>query len=93
MPSYTLPVGFEIPHLTTDIDTRCQHGGPFRHGVEYQLERFRDPEQRRRAVFKLTQMCNWYTDTLMQQFPELQSLVSHARLSAEIMDALLHSQS
>lgn len=91
MPKYTLPVGYEIASLKADINERCHVAGPFRHTVEYQLERFANPETRAKARFKLTQMAMAYTNSLMQQFPDMQRMISHATLAMQIDETLIKS--
>lgn len=91
MPKYTLPVGYEIASLKADINERCHVAGPFRHTVEYQLERYANPQTRAKARFKLTQMAMAYTNSLMQQFPDMQRMISHATLAMQIDEALIKS--
>lgn len=91
MPRYTLPVGYEIASLKADINERCHVAGPFRHTVEYQLERYANPETRAKARFKLTQMAMAYTSSLMQQFPDMQRMISHATLAMQIDEVLIKS--
>lgn len=89
MPKFTLPIGFEITSLKADINARCFDGGPFRHPIEYQLERFRHPETQARGRFKIRQMAYNYTDQLMEQFPELQGEISYATLAEQIVEKLI----
>lgn len=91
MPSITLPIGFHILSLKADINDRCCKGGPFRHTVEYQLERYAHAETRARASFKITQMCMVYTSLLMKQFPELEEKVSSATFAMEIREMLIRN--
>lgn len=88
---FSLPIGYEIESLTADINERCYKGGPFRHPVEYQLERFCNPETRERARFKLSQMATEYTVCLMHQFSDLPRTISHATLAMQIMETLIKS--
>lgn len=88
---YALSTGYEIPDLLADINNVCFVGGPFRHNIEYQLERFAYPETRAKASFKITQMAMAYTNYLMNQFPELQAMVAHATLAMQIQETLLKS--
>ena len=91
MPQFSLPIGYEIASLKADINERCHVGGPFRHTVEYQLERYANPETRAKARFKLTQMCMDYTNSLMEQFPDMQRIISHATLAMQIDETLIKS--
>lgn len=88
---FNLPNGYTIPDLLVAINNVCFVGGPFRHNIEYQLERFAHPDTRAKASFKITQMCMAYTNYLMNQFPELQAMVAHATLAMQIQEALLKS--
>lgn len=89
--TYELPTGYTIPDLLADINNVCFVGGPFRHNIEYQLERYHHPDTRAKASFKITQMCMAYTNYLMNQFPELQAMVAHATLAMQIQETLLKS--
>lgn len=89
MPQFVLPIGYMITSLKADINDRCHIGGPFRHPIEYQLERYHNPETRTRALFKINQMSFRYTDYLMEQFPELSSAISHATLAMQIAETLI----
>lgn len=89
MPKFTLPIGFEITSLKADINARCFDGGPFRHPIEFQLERFRHPDTQARGRFKIRQMAYLYTDRLMEQFPELQDAISYATLAEQIVELLI----
>lgn len=91
MISYKLPTGYMIPDLLADLNNVCYVGGPFRHNIEYQLERFTHPDTRAKASFKITQMTMAYTNYLMQQFPELQSVIAHATLAMQIQEIILKS--
>lgn len=75
--------------LAASKNERCHVAGPFRHTVEHQLERFANPETRDKARFKLTQMAMAYTNSLMQQFPDMQRTISHATLAMQIDEALI----
>lgn len=92
MPTFILPIGYAIPSLKADINECCHVGGPFRHPVEYQLERYTDPATRQRAMFKITQMCMAYASHLMKQFPELQSRIATATLAMQIEEVLVKEQ-
>lgn len=89
MPKYTLPIGFEIASLKDDINNRCFEGGPFRHPIEYQMERFLQPETCLRGRFKIRQMAYHYTNCLMEQFPELQSAISYATLAERFVEIIV----
>lgn len=91
MPSFTLPVGYHIISLKKDMNECCNVGGPFRHTIDFQLERFRQPETRAYAIFKIKQMAFFYTDYLMNQFPDLQKKVSSATLAMQITEAIIRS--
>lgn len=91
MITFFLPNGRKLQNLIVDINQTCCIKGPFRHNVEYQLERHRHPDTRAKASFKITQMCMAYTNYLMNQFPELQAMVAHATLAMQIQEALLKS--
>ena len=91
MPKYTFPIGYEIASLKADINERCHVAGPFRHTVEYQLECYVNPDTRAKARFKLTQMAMAYTNSLMQQFPDMQRMISHATLAMQIEETLIKS--
>lgn len=88
---YTLPTGYTIPDLLADLNNVCYVGGPFRHNIEYQLERYTHPDTRAKASFKITQMTMAYTNYLMTQFPELQSSIAHATLAMQIIEKIVHS--
>lgn len=88
MPKYTLPIGFEIASLKGDINNRCFEGGPFRHPIEYQMERLVHPETTLRGRFKIRQMAYHYTDCLMEQFPELQAAISYATLAERFVEII-----
>lgn len=89
MISYKLPTGYTIPDLLADLNNVCFVGGPFRHNIEYQLERFTHPDTRAKASFKITQMSMAYTAYLMQQFPELQNVIAHATLAMQIQETII----
>lgn len=91
MISFTIPTGYTIPDLLADLNNVCYDGGPFRHNIEYQLERYTHPDTRAKASFKITQMTMAYTNYLMNQFPELQAMVAHATLAMQIQETLLKS--
>lgn len=91
MISYKLPTGYTIPDLLADLNNVCYVGGPFRHNIEYQLERYTHPDTRAKASFKITQMTMAYTNYLMDQFPELQSSIAHATLAMQIQEIILKS--
>lgn len=91
MPSFMLPIGYHIMSLKNDMNECCNVGGPFRHSVDYQLERFRQPETRAYALFKIKQMSFYYTDYLMNQFPDLQKVVGHATLAMQFTEALIRA--
>lgn len=91
MPSFTLPVGYHIMSLKADMNECCNVGGPFRHSIYYQLERFRKPETSACALFKIKQMAFFYTDYLMNQFPDLQKMISSATLAMQITEALIRA--
>lgn len=86
---YTLPNGVVLNSLTDDINSVCHAGGPFRHTIEYQLERYQNPDERARARFKISQMTTFYVDKLMTQFPEMQAIISHATLAMQLKEILL----
>lgn len=88
---YALPTGYTIPDLLADLDNVCYVGGPFRHNIEYQLERYTHPDTRAKASFKITQMTMAYTNYLMQQFPELQNVIAHATLAMQIQETIIKS--
>lgn len=88
---YALPTGDTIPDLLADLNNVCYVGGPFRHNIEYQLERYTHPDTRAKASFKITQMTMAYTNYLMQQFPELQTSIAHATLAMQIQETLIKS--
>lgn len=91
MPCFNLPIGYQIISLKADINECCHVGGPFRHPIEYQLERFLVPETRAYALFKIKQMTFFYTAYLMNQFPDLQKKISSATLAMQITEALVRS--
>ena len=91
MPCFNLPIGYQIISLKADINECCHVGGPFRHPIEYQLERFLVPETRTYALFKIKQMTFFYTAYLMNQFPDLQKKISSATLAMQITEALVRS--
>lgn len=91
MPTFILPNGYKIISLTADINERCHVCGPFRHTIEYQFDRFANPETRAKARFKLIQMAMAYTNSLMQQFPDMQRTISHATLAMQIDETLIKS--
>lgn len=80
----------DINTLIESINKVCFIDGPFRHNVEYQLERYTHPNTRAKASFKITQMAMTYTNYLMNQFPELQSRVAHATLAMQIQEKLIN---
>lgn len=88
---FTLPTGYTIPDLLADLNNVCYVGGPFRHNIEYQLERYTHPDTRAKASFKITQMTMAYTNYLMLQFPELQSSIAHATLAMQIQETIVKS--
>lgn len=88
---YALPTGYTIPDLLADLNNVCYVGGPFRHNIEYQLERYTHPDTRAKASFKITQMTMAYTNYLMQQFPELQNVIAHATLAMQIQEKIFKS--
>lgn len=88
---FTLPTGYTIPDLLADLNNVCYVGGPFRHNIEYQLERYTHPDTRAKASFKITQMTMAYTNYLMIQFPELMSIVAHATLAMQIQETIIKS--
>lgn len=88
---FTLPTGYTIPDLLADLNNVCYVGGPFRHNIEYQLERYTHPDTRAKASFKITQMTMAYTNYLMSQFPELQASIAHATLAMQIQETLIKS--
>lgn len=88
---YALPTGYTIPDLLADLNNVCYVGGPFRHNIEYQLERYTHPDTRAKASFKITQMTMAYTNYLMQQFPELQNVIAHATLAMQIQEKIIKS--
>lgn len=89
--SFHLPTGYTIPDLLADLNNVCFVGGPFRHNIEYQLERYTHPDTRAKASFKITQMTMSYTNYLMIQFPELMSIVAHATLAMQIQETIIKS--
>lgn len=88
---FTLPTGYTIPDLLADLNNVCFVGGPFRHNIEYQQERYTHPDTRAKASFKITQMTMAYTNYLMQQFPELQNVIAHATLAMQIQEKIIKS--
>lgn len=88
---FKLPTGYTIPDLLADLNNVCFVGGPFRHNIEYQMERFTHPDTRAKASFKITQMTMEYTNYLMQQFPELQNVIAHATLAMQIQETIIKS--
>lgn len=93
MPLYQLPIGYQIMSLKADMNECCHVGGPFRHTVEYQLERLHHSDQRGYALFKLKQMAFFYTAYLMHQFPDLQRTISNATLAMHITETLIREES
>lgn len=91
MISFLLPNGYNIDDLFAEINNVCFVGGPFRHNLEFQLDRFQHNETRAKASFKITQMSMAYTNYLMNLFPELQSMIAHATLAMQIQDAIFSS--
>lgn len=89
MPKYTLPIGYEIASLKADINERCHVSGTYPFTVEYLLESYANPETRTQARFKLMQMCMTYTSILMNQFTDMQRMVSHATLSMQLVELLV----
>ncbi|GEM_PF-3604895 len=82
--AYKLPLGIEIPSLTSDINNRCCTGGPFTKPIEEFLPLLNDADTRSKGRFKITRMVFYYVDRLMEQFPELSYEISYAALAEQI---------
>lgn len=91
MPTFNLPIGYQIVSLKADMNECCNVGGPFLHPVQFQLECFNKPESRDHALFKIKQMAFFYADCLMKRFPDLERTISTATLAMQIVDTLIQS--